>query len=157
MQFKHFHYAGYFSTMKVSASIHHLIICSWIALAILLGGSFSPAAAEMNGPILAFLRSCTPQIQNLTPVPTVGKSSPGDYEALVTKAINRFGLALYANLKNEENNLVFSPFSAYAPLAIAYGGATGKTKEEITEVLGVKQAGVPIHPTVGWLTYDLSH
>ena len=81
--------------MKVRASIHHLII-------LLLGSlTLTPVVAEMDAPILAFLRSCTPQVRNPTPEPTVGKRSPGEYETLVTKAINRFGLKLYANLDKE--------------------------------------------------------
>ncbi len=46
-----------------------------------------------------------------------------------------FALALYRQLTSERENLVFSPFSISASLAMTYAGATGKTADEIAEVL----------------------
>jgi serine protease inhibitor len=83
--------------------------------------------------------------------------NPQDYKALAGNSINRFALDLYAKLPRGKNNLVFSPLSGYSPLAMAYAGASGKTKEEMTAVLGVKKADVPFHKTLGGLTHDLNN
>lgn len=106
------------------------------------------------GRMLAFLRSCghIPSV----PEPKVKKATSSEYRSLATKSINRFAVKLYAKLVTGDTNLVFSPFSLYSPLAMAFAGATGRTKDEMTAALEFRQVDVPLHATLGWLTHDLS-
>lgn len=47
---------------------------------------------------------------------------------------NQFALDLYANLKEEEGNIFFSPYSISTALAMTYEGARGQTADEIRSV-----------------------
>jgi hypothetical protein len=46
-----------------------------------------------------------------------------------------FALDLYQQLRQEEGNLFFSPYSISTALAMTYGGARGKTEAEMAHVL----------------------
>jgi serpin B len=74
---------------------------------------------------------------------------------LADKAINEFGLKMYSKMEKGDKSLIFSPLSAFCPLAIAYEGARGKTKREMSDVLGVDRLEAPIHSSLGRLTRDL--
>jgi serpin B len=52
----------------------------------------------------------------------------------VINANNRFALDLYSELKKEDGNLFFSPYSISTALAMVYEGAKGKTADEIQAV-----------------------
>jgi len=52
----------------------------------------------------------------------------------VINANNRFALNLYSELKKEDGNLFFSPYSISTALAMVYEGAKGKTADEIQAV-----------------------
>lgn len=48
-----------------------------------------------------------------------------------------FSSRLYAQVDEERENMVVSPYSIYVALAMAYSGADGHTKKEMENVLGV--------------------
>ncbi len=60
--------------------------------------------------------------------------APDDHAELV-RGNTGFALALYQQLSSESGNLVFSPFSISAALAMTYAGASGETAMEMAEVL----------------------
>ncbi len=53
----------------------------------------------------------------------------------VVKGNSNFGFDLYQNLKGEEGNLFFSPYSISTALAMTYAGARGQTEKEMAKVL----------------------
>ena len=58
---------------------------------------------------------------------------------------NAFALDLYQQLKNDEGNLFFSPFSLSTALAMTYAGARGETESQMARVLHFEQAGESLH------------
>ncbi|NMO96122.1 serpin family protein [Paenibacillus lemnae] len=57
----------------------------------------------------------------------------------IVEAQNAFGLRLYQQLETEQksgNNVILSPYSISAALALAYNGSAGETKAEMEKVLG---------------------
>lgn len=74
---------------------------------------------------------------------------------LAGKAINPFALKMYATIERGDKNFVFSPLSIFTGLAIAYEGARGQTRDEISKVLGLEAAGVPLDTTLGGLALEL--
>jgi serpin B len=53
------------------------------------------------------------------------------------EAVNEFGMDLYAELRSEEGNLFFSPYSVFAAMALVYPGAGGETEEQLRNSLHV--------------------
>ncbi len=64
-------------------------------------------------------------------------------EQTVVKGNNEFALELYAELRTEEGNLFFSPYSISTALAMAYAGAKGQTEMQMAEVLHFPTVAVP--------------
>lgn len=62
---------------------------------------------------------------------------------------------MYSTIDRGDNNFVFSPLSVFTGLAIAYEGARGQTRDEISKVLGLEAAGVPLDTTLGGLALEL--
>ncbi len=48
---------------------------------------------------------------------------------------NCFAMRLYQNLRNDEGNLFFSPYSISTALAMTYAGAKGETREQMAQAL----------------------
>ena len=61
-------------------------------------------------------------------------SATADRE-MVVQGNNAFALDLYAELKNRDGNLFFSPHSISTALAMTYAGARGSTEKQMAEVL----------------------
>lgn len=61
------------------------------------------------------------------------------FDAALANASNEFGLALFKQLADDEENVFISPTSIYTALAMTYNGAGGETLEAMAEVLGVKE------------------
>ncbi len=59
----------------------------------------------------------------------------GDIRQEVVNASNRFGLALYHQVRGEKGNHFFSPLSLSFALSMALEGARGETAEEMVRVL----------------------
>ena len=57
----------------------------------------------------------------------------------INRGINELGYRLLNNLYNEKKNLMISPFSVSAALAMTLSGASGKTKEEMAMILKVSE------------------
>lgn len=53
----------------------------------------------------------------------------------IVRGNTAFALDLYSQLKGNEGNLFFSPYSISSALAIAYGGAKGNTEKQMAHVL----------------------
>ena len=70
---------------------------------------------------------------------------PEDAKALVEGG-NRFAIDLYKALAAEKGNVVCSPYSVSAALAMTYAGARGDTAAEMAKVLGFAQLGDRVHP-----------
>ena len=54
---------------------------------------------------------------------------------LFVKGNNRFALNLYGELKSDEGNLFFSPYSISTALAMTFQGTEGQTQREMADVL----------------------
>lgn len=62
----------------------------------------------------------------------------------IGKSFTEFGLSLYPYLEEENENIVFSPYSLGSSLAMIYLGAVGETKEELKTALSLPTKIVPI-------------
>ena len=75
--------------------------------------------------------------QGPTPEPIPVADDKGATSAGINSVIsanNQFALDLYSQLKNNEGNIFFSPYSISTALAMTYEGARGKTAEEMQSV-----------------------
>ena len=70
---------------------------------------------------------------------------PADARALVEGG-NAFAIDLYKKLAAEKGNVVCSPYSVSAALAMTYAGARGETATEMAKVLGFTALGERVHP-----------
>lgn len=80
-----------------------------------------------------------------------GAASPDKDLPELVAGNNAFVLDLYAQLSDEPGNLLLSPFSVSAALAMAYGGARGETAEEMARVLRFTVEPLKLHETMGAL------
>lgn len=64
----------------------------------------------------------------------------GGMKVTVSDGINEFAVKMYKELskENPDGNLFFSPYSIYTALGMTYAGATGETKDEFEQLLGIK-------------------
>ncbi|KAI0213651.1 Serpin B6 [Lamellibrachia satsuma] len=68
----------------------------------------------------------------------------GRDRALV-KANSKFALRLYRYMTHGHRNVVFSPFSISACMAMVFGGATGSSSQELAGILGYSKLGSSVH------------
>ena len=80
----------------------------------------------------------------------VGCASPAAVPEADAKALveggNAFAIDLYKRLAVEKGNVVCSPYSVSAALAMTYAGARGDTAAEMAKVLGFAGLGDRVHP-----------
>jgi serpin B len=82
------------------------------------------------------------------------KSPPADVTA-VAKGNNEFAFDLYARLRTEKGNVIFSPYSIETALAMTYAGARGKTADEMAKTLHFTLPQERLHPAFGGLIQRL--
>ena len=66
--------------------------------------------------------------------------------ATLVRGNNQFALELYGQLSDDGGNIFLSPFSISSALAMTYGGAGGRTAEEMAAALRFPYAGRRLHP-----------
>jgi len=66
-------------------------------------------------------------------------------------AINQFGFDMYDELRRTPGNLIFSPLSLSAALAMTYAGAAGTTADEMAAVLHLDPNDARVHEKYGAL------
>src|SRR5574341_183891 len=81
-------------------------------------------------------------------------ASPSDLEALV-HGNNTFALDLYQSLRQNDGNLIFSPFSLSIALAMTYAGARGETESQMTQTLHFDLPQAQLHPAFNALDLQL--
>ena len=85
--------------------------------------------------IVLLLTSCGAGEENENPGNFINEDVNGDYERIVS-ASNELGFQLMSEIEaNENGNIFISPTSLSMALSLAYNGAEGATKEEISNVL----------------------
>jgi serine protease inhibitor len=73
-------------------------------------------------------------------------TKPASDLAAVVKGDTEFALSLYGQLRKEEGNLFFSPFSISTALAMTYAGARGETADEMAKALDFTLDQDHLHP-----------
>jgi len=91
----------------------------------LAGGCASPEKAD-------------PETREAIP-PSTPATSHTLAEADLARQMNEFGADLYGQLKSQEGNLFFSPYSVASALSIAYVGAHGQTATEMAHALRLQE------------------
>src|SRR5262245_38354168 len=78
----------------------------------------------------------------------------GDLAAIVD-GNNGFATELYARLADKPGNLFFSPYSISNALAMTYGGARGKTAQEMATTMHFDLEPAKFHPALARLIGQL--
>ncbi len=86
---------------------------------------------------------------------TLAAPQDADPEALV-RGNNTFALDLYGELRAQEGNLFFSPFSISTALAMTYGGARGSTAAQMEQVLHFEVTTERLHQAFSQLVETLN-
>jgi serpin B len=81
--------------------------------------------------------------------------SPSD-QALLVEGNSAFAFNLYQQLKGEEGNLFYSPYSISLALAMTYAGARGETAEQMADTLNFMLGQDSLHPAFNWLDAELA-
>ena len=87
--------------------------------------------------------------------PQVGRITEEVLQELV-RGNNAFALDLYQELRGEEGNLFFSPYSISLALAMAYAGARGETAAEMAQALHFTLPQEVLHRALGTLNLILT-
>lgn len=74
----------------------------------------------------------------------------------VVKGCNEFGINLYREVKGQEGNLFFSPYSISTALAMPYAGAKGETESEMAKVLRFTLPQEQLHAAYGKIITDMN-
>ena len=61
--------------------------------------------------------------------------------AKIGEANNQFALRLFSDLKSNDSNVLFSPWSMFNALAMAFVGGRGNTAQQMSEALGLTNPG----------------
>ncbi|MFQ5869160.1 MAG: serpin family protein [Candidatus Zixiibacteriota bacterium] len=89
----------------------------------------------------------------LTQMATGSATADGE---MVVQGNNAFALDLYAELKNRDGNLFFSPHSISTALAMTYAGARGSTERQMAQVLHFELGQEGLHPAFRELFMELN-
>jgi serpin B len=69
---------------------------------------------------------------------------------------NALALDLYGSLRDQDGNLVFSPYSISAALAMTYAGARGQTESQMASAMHFDLPQAALHPALNELDLALS-
>jgi len=87
------------------------------------------------------------------------ETSPNVNEADLATVVDRnsaFGFDLYQALREEDDNLFFSPYSISLALAMTYAGARGETAQQMADTLHFTLSQDRLHPAFNSLDIELS-
>ena len=101
----------------------------WIAM---IGLAFSIVAANIGFAAAPVKPPVKPQKAEIT-----------DDTRQAAEASNGFAFDLYAQLREQDGNLFYSPASISTALAMTYAGAAGETERQMATVLHVDKVDVP--------------
>ncbi len=87
----------------------------------------------------------------LIPTLDAGAETLSDAEKELAENNTRFALDMFAQLKEEDGNLFFSPYSISTALAMTYAGARGDTETQMADALHFDLEQPDLHPAFGSL------
>ncbi len=93
-------------------------------------------------------------LQSDEPRDTAPDVSDSDLATLV-EGNSDFAFNLYQQLKDEEGNLFYSPYSISLALAMTYGGARGETETQMADALSFILSQDQLHPAFNALSLEL--
>jgi len=93
-------------------------------------------------------------LQSDEPRETAPEVSASD-EATLVEGNSAFAFDLYQELKDEEGNLFYSPYSISLALAMTYGGARGETEAQMADALRFSLLQNQLHPAFNALALEL--
>ncbi len=79
-----------------------------------------------------------------------------DDRAALAKGNAAFAFDLYRQLKTEDGNLFYSPYSVSAALAMTYAGANGNTAKQMAGTMHFTLPPETLHPAFNWLERELA-
>src|SRR5205807_2704219 len=77
-------------------------------------------------------------------------------EAAVVQGNNQFAFDLYSQLRGQDGNLFLSPYSISTALAMTYGGARGRTAEQMAKALHFTLDQTRLHPGFAAVMRDVN-
>jgi len=83
-------------------------------------------------------------------------SIPAADELNLLDGNNAFAFDFYREVKGEEGNLIYSPYSISLASAMLYGGASGETASQIADTFHFNLPPVQFHPAINALSLYLS-
>ena len=103
---------------------------------------------------------CSSDDKSATPSPDIraARQVPAAYAEQVDQLVQgntAFALDLYNQLKDEEGNLFFSPYSISTAMGMIWAGARGETETEIAQVFHFPYGQDALHQTFGELQHSL--
>ncbi len=125
-----------------------------LGLGALLAALVSGCGTRDGGPAFHLTAANAPNGVELHIAPPAAASPPPASSADVQAAADgnsEFAFALYRELIDGDENLVFSPYSISTALAMVYAGAAGKTATEMETVLHLPVEGEALHSAMGGL------
>ncbi len=93
-------------------------------------------------------------LQSDEPRETAPEVGDTDLDTLV-EGNSAFAFDLYQELRDEEGNLFYSPYSISLALAMTYGGARGETEAQMADALNFILAQDRLHPAFNALALEL--
>ena len=122
----------------------------WALLVILVGlAACTPTVTD--GMLLASGKTLESKKNRVTS-PEVAKAD----QSALTDGNSAFAFDLYQELKEEDGNLFYSPYSISAALAMTYAGARGNTERQMADTLHFDLSRERLHPAFNWLEQELA-
>jgi serpin B len=110
--------------------------------------------------LIVGLVSCTPSVSgDVIQSDKQRETSPNTSESEITTLVegnSTFAFDLYQQLKGEEGNVFYSPYSISAALAMTYAGARGETEQQMADTLHYLLSQDKLHPAFNGLDIELA-